>query len=336
MSTQKRNAKIHLIEKALKELAAHRVRCSLCPRACIVNRQMGERGFCGIGQLPVVSHSCLHFGEEPPLSGCWDYKRDMQRGSRPSGSGAIFFSGCNLKCIFCQNYQISRQIYGSITSIEALASRMNSLQEKGALNINLVTPTHVILPILEALKIAFSHGLRLPLVYNTSAYESRDTIARLSGIVDIYLPDFKFFNKATARGFSSAPDYPEKACEAIVEMYAQVGNLELDEEGNALKGMIIRHLILPDCTEESCSVLEWIAANLSPQVAVSLMSQYHPCTAVPDKINRRITKTEYKKVLARAEELGFENLYLQPFTFEPDDHLLPDFEKDDPFCWGKP
>lgn len=336
MSTQKIDAKIHLIEKALKELAPHRVRCHLCPRACNVNRQMGERGFCGIGDLPVVSHSCLHFGEEPPLSGYYDYKGDVSTGSRSSGSGAIFFAGCNLKCNFCQNYQISRQIHGSITSIEALASGIFSLQEKGALNINLVTPTHVILPVLEALKIATSHGLKLPLVYNTSAYESYETIAQLSGIVDIYLPDFKYFNKETARRFSSAPDYPERASEAIKEMYAQVGNLELDGEGSARKGMIIRHLILPNYTEESCSILEWIAANLSNQVPVSLMSQFFPCDSVPDEINRRITRGEYERVIARAEQIGFENLYLQPFTFEPDDHLLPDFERDDPFSWGKP
>ena len=334
MSTQKSDAKIHLIEKALKELAPHRVRCRLCPQACTVNRHMGEKGFCGIGELPIVSHSCLHFGEEPPLSGYYDYKGDVSTGSRSSGSGAIFFAGCNLKCIFCQNYQISRHMHGSITSIEALSSTFLSLQEKGALNINLVTPTHVILPVLEALKIALSHGLRLPLVYNTSAYESYETMVHLSGIVDIYLPDFKYFNKETARRFSNAPDYPERASKAIKEMYGQVGNLEFDGEGNALKGMIIRHLILPNRTEESCSILEWIAANLSNQVPVSLMSQFYPCTTLPDEINRRITKGEYERVVARAEEIGFENLYLQPFTFEPHDHLLPDFERDDPFPWS--
>jgi putative pyruvate formate lyase activating enzyme len=334
MSMQKKYAKIQLIDKALNGLAAHHLRCRLCPRACSVNRQMGERGFCGIGSLPVVSHFCLHFGEEPPLSGYYDYKGDVSTGSSSSGSGAIFFAGCNLKCIFCQNYQISRRIHGSIASIEALASAILSLQERGALNINLVTPTHVILPTLEALKIAFSHGLRIPLVYNTSAYESIETIAQLSGIVDIYLPDFKFFNEETARRFSNAPDYPERASEAIKGMYAQVGNLELDGEGNARKGMIVRHLILPDHTEESCSILEWISANLSNQVPVSLMSQFYPCNTVPDEINRRITREEYERVRARAEEIGFENLYLQAFSFEPDDHLLPDFEREDPFPWG--
>jgi putative pyruvate formate lyase activating enzyme len=334
MSNQKRDTKVHLIEKVLKILAPHRVSCHLCPRACSVNRKMGEMGFCGMGELPIVSHSCLHFGEEPPLSGYYDYRGNVATASRTSGSGAIFFAGCNLKCVFCQNYQISHQIHGPVTSIDALASCMISLQEKGALNINLVTPTHVILPLLEALKIAFSRGLKLPLVYNTSAYESYETIAQLSGIIDIYLPDFKYFSEEIARRFSSAPDYAERASEVILEMYDQVGNLELDEEGNAVKGMIIRHLILPTYTEDSCAILEWIAANLSKQVPVSLMSQFSPCTAVPDEINRKITAEEYKKVLARAGELGFENLYLQPFAFEPDDHLVPDFERDDPFSWS--
>jgi putative pyruvate formate lyase activating enzyme len=334
MSTQKRDLKVRLIDKALKVLAPHRMSCHLCPRACRVDRQMGERGFCGIGELPIVSHNCLHFGEEPPLSGYYDYKKNMETGSRSSGSGAIFFAGCNLKCVFCQNYQISHQIHGSVTSIDVLASSMNSLQEKGALNINLVTPTHVILPILEALKIAYSRGLQLPLVYNTSAYESYETIAQLSGIVDIYLPDLKYFSKDIASRFSNAPDYAERASEAIREMYAQVGDLEVDEQGNALRGMIIRHLILPTYTDDSCAILEWIAANLSTQVPVSLMSQFYPCTTVPDEIDRKITAEEYKKVLARAEELGFENLYLQPLVFEGDDHLLPNFERDDPFSWS--
>jgi putative pyruvate formate lyase activating enzyme len=335
MSTQKKDIKIQLIEKALNALASHRVNCHLCPRGCGVNRQMGEKGFCGIGELPIVSHSCLHFGEEPPLSGYYDYKRQVGTGSRLSGSGAIFFAGCNLKCVFCQNYQISHQIHGSVTSIDKLASSMISLQEKGALNINLVTPTHVVVPILEALKISFSRGLKLPLVYNTSAYESEETIAQLSGIIDIYLPDFKYFNKDIARRLSNAPDYAERATKAIREMYGQVGDLELDEEGNALKGMIIRHLILPTYTDDSCAILEWIATNLSTQVHVSLMSQFYPCTKVPEEINRKITAEEYRKVVSKAEDLGFENLYLQPFSFEPDEHLIPDFQRDDPFSWSR-
>jgi len=334
MSTQKRDAKIRLIDKALTALAPHRVKCHLCPRNCLVNRQRGETGFCGVGDLPIVSHSCLHFGEEPPLSGYYDYRGEVPTGSRLSGSGAIFFAGCNLQCMFCQNYQISHHVRGCISSIELLASRMNSLQRQGALNINLVTPTHIIIPILEALKSAMSRGLQLPIVYNTSAYESDKVISQLSGIVDIYLPDFKYFSSETAQRFSFAPDYPQKAAEVIKEMYSQVGNLQLGKEGNAVKGMIIRHLILPNHAEESCSILEWIAANLSTQVTVSLMSQFHPCTRLPEEINRTITVEEYESVAAKAEELGFENLYLQPAAFGVNDHLLPDFEKDDPFSWS--
>jgi len=334
MSTQKKDAKIHLIDQALKALAPHSMRCQLCPRHCRVNRQAGETGFCGIGTLPVISHACLHFGEEPPLSGYYDYRDDVSTGSRFSGSGAIFFAGCSLQCIFCQNYQISHQMHGSISSSELLASHMISLQRQGALNINLVTPTHSIIPILEALKIAVSRGLQLPIVYNTSAYESDEVISQLAGIVDIYLPDFKYFSSETAQRLSHAPDYPQKASETIKEMYAQAGNLELGQEGIAVKGMIIRHLILPNHTEESCSILEWIAANLSTQVTVSLMSQFHPCTKLPDEINRMITDEEYESVAAKAEEIGFENLYLQPPAFGLEDHLLPDFEKDDPFSWS--
>lgn len=333
MSMQKMDAKIHLIEKALRELADNRSNCHLCPRVCNVNRHAGETGFCGVGELPVVSTHCLHFGEEPPLSGYYDYKGNIKTGSKSSGSGTIFFAGCNLKCIFCQNYQISWQIHGSATSPEKLSSIFLSLQEKKALNINLVTPTHVILPILEALKMSFSLGLEIPLVYNTSAYDSYETIVRLDGIIDIYLPDFKYISKDTARKFSNAPDYPERASWAIKEMYAQVGYLEVDKEGNAHRGLIIRHLILPGYVEESCAVLEWIAANLSNQVCLSLMSQFYPCNNVPDALNRRIYKEEYKRVLAKAEKLGFENIYAQPLLFKPEDHLLPNFNRDDVFLW---
>jgi putative pyruvate formate lyase activating enzyme len=331
---QKNSAKLPLIDGALRELAHSYSRCRLCPRMCHVNRHVGETGFCGVAEHPVVSHYCLHFGEEPPLSGYCDYNRDIKTGSRSTGSGAVFFAGCNLKCIYCQNHQISWEVRGSIASPDRLSSIFLLLQEKGALNINLVTPTHVILPILEALRISLSRGLEIPIVYNTSAYDTYETIARLSGIIDIYLPDLKYLRKETARRLSNAPDYPERACEAIKEMYAQVGDLVLDGEGNARSGIIMRHLVLPGYVDESCAILEWIAGNLSTRVCVSLMSQFSPCTAMPDEINRRITKQEYETVLRRAVEIGFENLYLQPSIFESDDHLLPDFERDDPFSWG--
>ncbi len=332
---QKINEKISLIEDALAELADNKSDCHLCPRKCHVNRHKGEEGFCRVGSLPVVSNSCLHFGEEPCLSGYYDYEKNLSTGSSLSGSGTVFFAGCNLRCIFCQNYQISWQIHGSAVSPEKLASVFLFLQEKKALNINLVTPTHVIIPILEALKRSFARGLGIPVVYNTSAYDSYETILRLAGIVDIYLPDFKYIRKDTASRYSNAPDYPERAAEVIKEMYRQVGDLEIDDEGNAKKGLTIRHLILPGCKEESCEILEWIATNLSTQVCLSLMSQFHPCNNVPDEIKRGISKEEYNGVLSKAEELGFENAYIQPYQFNSKDHLLPDFNKDDPFSWDE-
>jgi len=332
---QKRHEKIGMIEEALSELGANNADCHLCPRGCHVNRRKGETGFCGVASLPVVSNSCLHFGEEPCLSGYYDYKNDLKTGSSHSGSGAVFFGGCNLKCVFCQNYQISWQIYGSVVSPERLASTFLFLQEKRALNINLVTPTHVILPILEALKKAFDLGLKIPIVYNTSAYDSYETISKLAGIIDIYLPDFKYIRKEKALKYSNAPDYPERAAEVIKEMYRQVGNLELDNEENAKKGLIIRHLILPGCTEESCAILEWIADKLSTEVYLSLMSQFHPGNNVPAEIDRRISEEEYNEVLCKAEELGFENVYVQPYPFSSKDHLLPDFNRDNPFFWDE-
>jgi len=330
---QKRDQKIRLIKNAIDELSDNSFDCHLCPRMCHVNRDKGEIGFCGVGNYPFVPNYCLHFGEEPCLSGYYDYKKNLQTGSSLSGSGAVFFAGCNLKCIYCQNYQISWQVHGPDVLPDKLASIFLVLQEKKALNINLVTPTHVILPILEALKRAFALGLNIPIVYNTSAYDSYKTILKLDGIIDIYLPDFKYLRKDSARRFSNAPDYPDKAIKAIKEMYRQAGNIEIDNEGNAKSGLIIRHLILPGHIEESCTILEWIAANISTKVYISLMSQFHPCNNVPDEINREISKDEYDGVLAKAEELGFENVYIQTYPFASKEHLVPDFSKENPFSW---
>ena len=330
---QKRDQKIHFIRNAIDALSDNRSDCHLCPRMCHVNRDKGEIGFCGVGNRACVAHYCLHFGEEPFLSGYYDYKKDLRKKSSLSGSGAIFFSGCNLKCIYCQNYQISWQVSGTFVSPDKLASIFLLLQEKKALNINLVTPTHVILPILEALERAFTLGLNIPIVYNTSAYDSYETIVHLDGIIDIYLPDLKYLINDTARRFSNAQDYPDKAIVAIKEMYRQVGNIEIDNGGNAKRGMIIRHLILPGHMEESCTILEWIAANISTKVYLSLMSQFYPCNDVPDEINREISKDEYDGVLVKAEELGFENAYMQTHAFASKEHLVPDFSKYNPFSW---
>jgi len=330
---QKRDQKIRLIKNAIDALSDNRSDCHLCPRMCHVNRDQGEIGFCGVGNPALMAYYCLHFGEEPFLSGYYDYKKNLKTGSSLSGSGAVFFAGCNLKCIYCQNYQISWQVYGTFVSPDKLASTFLVLQEKKSLNINLVTPTHVILPILEALERAFTLGLNIPIVYNTSAYDLYETIVHLDGIIDIYLPDYKYLRNHSAHRLSNAPDYPDKASAAIKEMYRQVGNLEIDNEGNATRGLIIRHLILPGHMEESCTILEWIAANISTKVYLSLMSQFYPCNDVPNEINREISKDEYDGVLAKAEELGFENVYIQTHAFASKEHLVPDFSKDNPFSW---
>ncbi|MBN1226833.1 MAG: radical SAM protein [Deltaproteobacteria bacterium] len=326
--------KIDLIDKALNDLEENLFSCNLCPRKCHVNRGKGEIGACGVGALPIVSSYNLHFGEEPCLSGYYDYSENKKTQSSLCGSGTVFFSGCNLRCVYCQNYQISWHINGSIFSVDDLASAFLSLQKRKSLNINLVTPTHVIIPILKALKRSFEHGLSIPLVYNTSAYDSYETISKLNGIVDIYLPDFKYFNNNTSLRLSNAPDYPEKAADAIKEMYRQVGNLEIDDEGNAKKGLLIRHLVLPNHVDESCRILEWIAKNLLNDVSLSIMSQYYPCYKAPEDINRRIFAEEYATVLKKAEKLGFENVYTQPAPFQSKDHFIPDFESDDVFPWN--
>jgi putative pyruvate formate lyase activating enzyme len=332
---QKSDERIDRIEAALSDLSGHKRDCHLCPRQCHVDREGGTTGYCGVGTIPIVSHSCLHFGEEPCLSGYYDYRENIKTGSSLRGSGTVFFAGCNLKCSFCQNYQISWHTHGSPLSYASLASVYLRLQKRKAVNINLVTPTHAILSILESLKRALEQDLHLPIVYNTGGYDSYDTIARLAGIIDVYLPDFKYMKKDTSIRFSRAPDYPERAAEAIKEMYRQVGDLELDDIGHAKKGLIVRHLILPGCSDESCAILEWLAACISTRVCISLMSQFQPCNSTTDGIGRGISQEEYDTVLAKVEELGFENVYFQPFPFNAEDHLFPDFDRDDPFFWDE-
>ncbi len=207
------------------------------------------------------------------------------------------------------------------------------LQAQGALNINLVSPTHVVLPILRALRIAYSQGLSIPLVWNSNGYESLEVIEQLRGIVDIYLPDLKYVSSELSKKYSGAPDYFEQARLALQEMYCQQPDLILDEQEIARSGLIIRHLVLPGHTADSIKVLEWIATNLSTSVGLSLMSQYHPCFKAPAELRREITAEEYHQVMNRALELGFEHLFLQPEPFEDDEHLVPDFRRKNPFRW---
>ncbi len=319
------NAKIGRLDRALDALAPRERACDLCPRECRVDRSREALGYCRMGARAVVAQALLHYGEEPVLSGT---------GGPPGpGSGTIFFSGCNLKCLFCQNHQISWGLQGSVLTDEALAGTMLRLQDEGAFNINLVSPTHLILPILRALRLAYERGLSIPLVYNSNGYEKADVVERLAGVVDVYLPDLKYRSPVLSTRYSSAGDYFDRASAAISEMYVQRPDLVLDDAGLALQGTIIRHLVLPGGAGDSKAVLEWIAGSLALALPLSLMSQYHPCHKAPEEIRRPLAAEEYTDVLARARELGFENLFLQPEVFGPDDHLIPDFRRDEPFRW---
>jgi putative pyruvate formate lyase activating enzyme len=316
--------KIDRIEAALARLRGHESACRLCPRECGVDRAAGDKGYCGGGVAAVVSHALLHFGEEPALSGS---------GDRRTGSGTIFFTGCNLKCRFCQNFQLSWRGQGRPVGDDGLARLMLGLQDKGAENINLVSPTHLILPILRALRVAYSRGLRLPVVANSSGYEKASVLAHLEGIIDVYLPDLKYVSSDLSLRFSGAADYFERAGEAIKEMSCQQPALILDERGIAQRGLIVRHLVLPGQSEDSLAVLDWLAGVFGSHIAVSLMSQYRPCYQAPEELRRPLSPEEYRRVLDRAKELEFERMFIQPETFGPEDHLFPDFNLAEPFRW---
>lgn len=279
-------------------------RCELCPHRCGVNRLSGKVGVCRMGDLPKVSSWNLHPWEEPPISGT-------------RGSGTIFFSGCTGRCRFCQNYPISQLDYGAVVSIERLAGMMLELQRKGAHNINFVTPTHFMPHILAALPYAIRGGLHLPLVYNTSGYERVEALSLLEGIVDLWLPDAKYADDATARHLSGFEDYVEHNRASLREIFGQVGEeLIVDSEGNAVRGMIIRHMILPSGLAGTAEVLRWIATELSPLVHVSLMDQYFPAhRAVGDPVlGRKITESEYEAALDAFDRAGLQVGWCQSTT----------------------
>lgn len=288
------------------------MKCTICPRNCGVDRNT-HVGFCGVSESPKVAKAFLHMWEEPCISG-------------PHGSGTVFFSGCNLKCIFCQNYSISQEGFGKEITTEQLVRIFLSLQEKGAHNINLVNPTHYIRPIKEALLSAKSKGMDIPVVYNSNGYETLEGLKYMEGLVDVYLPDLKYWESETAKKFSMAPDYFEIASAAVKEMYRQVGAPVLDESGIIKKGLILRHLILPGYAVESIKILEWIKENLPGDVYVSLMSQYTPYykASCHPEIGRRITRREYEKVLNRFIKLELENGYIQERGSAVEEYI-PDF-----------
>lgn len=274
--------------------------CALCPRSCQIDRFHNNNGFCHAGLLPEISSFNAHFGEEPPISG-----------SR--GSGTIFFTHCNLHCVFCQNYPISQLGNGTAVTIEELTRIMLLLQSKKCHNINLVTGTIYVPQILAALEQAIQKGFCLPLVYNCGGYESLDTLRLLDGIIDIYLPDAKYSDKAMADKYSQAPNYWEICQAALLEMHRQVGELQFNEQGLAVKGLLIRHLVLPENIAGSLPLLEFIATCISPQTHLSIMSQYSPrhlaCGIA--ELNRQISKKEYDTVLNKLKQLNLNNGWIQ-------------------------
>lgn len=288
--------------------------CELCPRNCHIDRTRGETGFCGAGLQPKIARIALHQWEEPPISG--------QR-----GSGAVFFSHCNLKCCFCQNYQISHEGYGNELSIPELSQKFLGLQEKGAHNLNLVTPTPYVPQIAEAIRLARSNGLTLPVIYNTSAYEKVDTLKLLDGLVDVYLPDLKYVAPEFGLSYSKASNYFAAASPAILEMVRQCGPVKMDEAGIIRSGVIVRHLIMPGAVEDSIRCIEWIKYNLPAGIYLSLMAQYIPLYQAQEhpEINRRITKEEYDRVVAKVMELDFEDGFLQELE-AADEAYIPEFD----------
>lgn len=285
------------VEAAYKLLES----CHVCPRECGVNRLKNDKlGFCRSGLNPVISSVSPHHGEEPPLSGT-------------KGSGTIFLTNCNLRCAYCQNYPISQLGNGAERTPGELACQMIWLQEQGCHNLNLVTPTHFMPQILKAFSIARERGFTLPIVYNTNGYESLEALSLLDGIVDIYLPDMRYSDDAAARTYSVAPYYPEINRAAIKEMFRQVGNVVLDEDGIATRGLIVRHLVLPNGLSGTEGVMKFLAEEISKDVYISLMSQYFPaCKAHEIKdLSRRISSDEYEEAYHIMQKYGLENGWIQ-------------------------
>ncbi len=271
--------------------------CQVCPHQCGVNRLAGEIGRCHTGRYAIVSSYGPHFGEEAPLTGI-------------NGSGTIFFTNCNLKCIFCQNYTISQLGEGSAVTKEGLARIMLLLQQRGCHNINLVSPTHVVPQILEAVEIAVNSGLNIPLVYNSGGYDSTQTLKLLEGIVDIYMPDMKYCDDSTSERLSGVKDYTSINQNAVKEMHRQVGDLQIDEQGIAVRGLLIRHLVLPCGLAGTKRVVKFIAQEVSRDSYINIMSQYHPCYKafeVPE-LSRRLSREEFLEAIKQAQEAGLHRL----------------------------
>ena len=283
------------LQHRARQAIDHLAECRLCPRNCGVDRLPDRKAACKTGRYAVISSYFAHRGEEDCLRG-WN------------GSGTIFFAWCNLRCVFCQNFETSQLGEGTATSPQQLAAMMLRLQDSGCHNINFVTPEHVVPQVLEALVIAVEGGLCLPIVYNTSAYDSAESLRLLDGVIDIYMPDFKFWDAQLSLKYLKAKDYPEAARHAIREMHRQVGVLKFDENGIALRGVLLRHLVMPGCLDDTKTILRFLAEEVSPNTYVNLMAQYYPSNKVSftkyPELNRRITLDEYHVAIKYAQQVG--------------------------------
>jgi putative pyruvate formate lyase activating enzyme len=306
------------LSRRVSALEARLAHCDICPWNCGIDRLAGETKVCGAAHLPLVANYAPHFGEEPALAGA-------------RGTGNVFFGNCNLRCVYCQNWQISQAPHsGRETSFEALAAILLDLQARGCHNIGFVSPTHFVPQIVRSVEVAARGGLALPLIYNSNAYDSVDVLRRLEDIFDIYLPDLRYSDDDAARQYSKVQGYVGHARAAVSEMYRQVGpELVTDEEGIVRRGLIIRLLILPNDLAGLRETLEWVRGTLSPRVTLSVMSQYYPTHKVSDAefplLSRRIRPREYEKVLEWLDELGFENGWIQPLEAGAADYYRPDF-----------
>lgn len=305
------------LKRRAEALKMRLVSCDICPRECHINRLENEQGFCHSGYLPVVSAVCDHHGEEPAISG-------------DRGTGAIFFGNCNMRCVYCQNYQISHDPFHQNSKeidFHALAQQMIYLQnELKCHNISFISPSHFVPQLVRTILEAAPMGLNVPIVYNTNAYDSVASLQALDGIVDIYLPDLRYASDTIALKYSCTSDYVKRARQAIIEMHRQVGDLTLNSSGLATKGVLVRHLILPNRLAGSRNSLTWLAKEVSPNIAVSIMSQYYPthlASQIP-RLRRKVSHSEYSAVVELLDELGLENGWIQ--EMDAAENYLPDFD----------
>ena len=288
-------------------------KCDLCPRKCLVDRTI-KPGICGMMDKMVVAKAYKHMWEEPPISGV-------------SGSGTIFFSGCNLKCIFCQNHEISTKLVGQEISVDDLANICLNLEKDGAHNINLVTPTHFVPLIVEGIKLARKKGLKIPIVYNTSGYELVDTIKLLDGIIDIYLPDFKYYDDTLANKYSHVKDYFKYASSSLEEMYKQVGKPKFNKDGMMISGIIVRHMMLPGQLEDSKKIIKYLYDTYKDNIYISIMNQYTPIKKFNryTELNNKVSDDEYDELIDYALDLGIKNAYIQEGGTQ-EESFIPNFK----------